>query len=79
MSNTLKTAAVAVGDRVVVESERVGQPPREGDVLAVIGSGDGAHYRVRWHDGHEGVLFPGAGSVTFVPKGKRAERKPERS
>lgn len=55
-----------VGDRILVESERVGQRGPEGVVTKVIGSGDGLHYSVRWDDGHQSVFFPEAGSVTFV-------------
>jgi hypothetical protein len=47
------------GDRIVVESARVGQPRREGEVLEVVpGDGEGEHYRVRWDDGHESIYFP---------------------
>jgi len=37
-----------VGDRIAVESERVGQPTREGKVLEVLPPGPAVHYRVRW-------------------------------
>ena len=46
-----------VGDRIAVESERVGQAAREGVVLEVLSPGDAAHYRVRWADGHETWLL----------------------
>jgi Domain of unknown function (DUF1918) len=45
------------GDRIVVESLRVGQPRREGEVLEVV-VGEREHYRVRWDDGHESIYFP---------------------
>lgn len=54
------------GDRVIVESERVGQATREGEIMEVLGAADGVHYRVRWTDGRETVLFPTAGAVTIV-------------
>ncbi len=63
---------VKQGDRIAVESEHVGDNRREGSVLEVIGSGDGVHYRVKWNDGHESVVFPTAGSVTIVPKAHKA-------
>ena len=47
-----------VGDRVVVESERVGQAAREGEIVEVLGSASEVHYRVRWQDGHESIFFP---------------------
>ena len=36
-----------VGDRIVVESERVGQRDREGEILEVIPASYGTRYRVR--------------------------------
>ncbi|HXQ95348.1 MAG TPA: DUF1918 domain-containing protein [Candidatus Acidoferrales bacterium] len=55
------------GDRIVVESERVGIPSREGAILEVVESATGHHYRVRWDDGHEGGFWPSAGSARIVP------------
>ena len=46
---------------MIVESERVGRPAREG-----------VHYRVRWEDGHESTFFPSAGSATIIHKAKEA-------
>ncbi len=64
----------SVGDRVVVESERVGQAPREGEILEVLGTPSEVHYRVRWQDGHESYFFPSAGSVTIIHKRPRQGR-----
>jgi Domain of unknown function (DUF1918) len=50
------------GDRIVVESERVAQPPRTGVVEEVI-TEDPARLRVRWDDGHTTVFAPAAGSA----------------
>jgi hypothetical protein len=50
------------GDRVVVESERVTQPPRRGVVEAVIAE-EPPRLRVRWDDGHTTVFSPAAGAV----------------
>jgi hypothetical protein len=61
-----------VGDRVNMESERSGQSPREGVILEVLGAGEGAHYRVRWDDGHETTFYPSAGSIRIIPKAKKA-------
>ena len=56
-----------VGDRIVVESEHVGTPPREGEILERLPGGDGVRYRVRWSDGRESVFRPGGGSARIVP------------
>ena len=53
---------ISVGDRIAVETERVGQHEREGEILEVI-HGATVSYRVRWDDGHESILTPAAGAV----------------
>ena len=47
------------GDVVTVSGRRVGEPPRLGEILEVLGRPDHPHYRVQWEDGHESVLYPG--------------------
>jgi hypothetical protein len=59
------------GDRIIVESEKVGVPPREGEVLEVIETGYGTRYRVRWDDGHESTFRPVAGSARLVHRRRR--------
>ena len=48
-----------VGDRLVVDSNKVETPRREGEVVEVHGADGGPPYLVRWADGHEGLTFPG--------------------
>jgi hypothetical protein len=55
------------GDRIVVESEAVGQPVREGEILEVIEGEVSLRYRVRWADGHESTFTPGGGSARIFP------------
>ncbi len=55
-----------VGDRIVVESERVGQADREGVILEIIEASYGTRYRVRWDDGHESTIRPSAGSARTI-------------
>jgi hypothetical protein len=57
-----------VGDRIVVESETVGTPTREGEILEVIEGEVGVRFRVRWGDGHETVFTPSGGSARVVPR-----------
>jgi Domain of unknown function (DUF1918) len=54
-----------VGDRIVVESEKVGTSERRGEILEVITHQTGTEYRVRWADGRETAIRPHAGSVRF--------------
>jgi hypothetical protein len=48
-----------VGDRLVVESNRVDAPRREGEILEVRGENGKPPFVVRWNDGHEGLAYPG--------------------
>jgi len=50
---------VEVGDRVRVESQKVGNVTRSGVVTAV----DGRLITVRWDSGAESVFVPSAGSL----------------
>jgi hypothetical protein len=59
---------VKVGDRIAVETERVGQPPREGEILEIIEGPTTVSYRVRWDDGHESSFTPAAGAVSVLSR-----------
>ncbi len=48
-----------VGDRLVVESNKVGSPRKEGEIVDVQGEDGAPPYLVRWDDGHEGLTYPG--------------------
>lgn len=50
---------VRVGDRIVVESEKVGTPPRRGEVTA----DSGRLLTVRWENGEQSTFVPSAGSL----------------
>jgi hypothetical protein len=63
--------AAKVGDRIIVESQKVGRPARAGTILEVIEASYGTRYRVRWTTGQESTIRPAAG-VT------RTERPPKR-
>lgn len=51
------------GDRVVVEGAKVGGGRREGTLVGIVGS----LIKVRWADGGETIMAPGAGAVRFLP------------
>jgi hypothetical protein len=55
------------GDRIIVESQKVGTPARTGEIVEVHDSATGPRFTVRWDDGHETTFWPHAGSVTIVP------------
>ena len=64
------------GERIEVESEAVGQPTREGEILEVIQGEVAIRYRVRWSDGHESVFSPSGGSAKIVAAVAVAREKP---
>ena len=55
-----------VGDRIIIESEKVGKATRNGEILEVIEHEYGTEYRVRWDDGHESSIRPAGGSAQIV-------------
>jgi hypothetical protein len=59
-----------IGDRIVVESERVARPPRRGVVEEVIAD-EPPRLRVRWDDGHTTVFWPAAGVCRIEESKKR--------
>lgn len=51
-----------IGDRVMVDGRKVGQPRRGGTVTGV----NGAMVTVRWDDGHQSTFVPSAGDMTVA-------------
>lgn len=50
-----------VGDRIVIQGHRIGEPNRDCEVLEVRGADGAPPYLVRWGDsGHEALFFPGS-------------------
>ncbi|HET8525608.1 MAG TPA: DUF1918 domain-containing protein [Actinomycetota bacterium] len=60
-----------VGDRIEIESETVGTPVREGEIIEVIQGEVSVRYRVRWLDGHESVMTPSGGTARILPKARK--------
>lgn len=61
-----------VGDRIVVESERVTQPGRTGVIEEVL-EGEPPRYLVRWEDGRTSEIAPSAGAATIEQQSGRAD------
>ncbi|HZT54288.1 MAG TPA: DUF1918 domain-containing protein [Gaiellaceae bacterium] len=57
---------VSAGDRLVLESEKVGQPPRAGTVEEVLCE-EPLRVRVRWENGSVTTLSPEAGAARVEP------------
>jgi hypothetical protein len=62
-----------IGDNIVFESERVGQPAHSGVIEEVLKQ-QPPRYRVRWEDGHESIVVPAAGAARIEPKKQPAKR-----
>jgi len=60
------TMKAEVGDRIVVEAEKVGQSTRTGVVEEVLAP-EPPRLRVRWDDGHSTVFAPTAGAARIEP------------
>jgi hypothetical protein len=61
-----------IGAHIVVESERVGVPPRSGVVIGI----EGMMLRVRWDSGGESAFVPAAGAVRVTDPHTEPERPP---
>jgi hypothetical protein len=53
----------AVGDRLHVHGNVVGQADRTGEIIEVRGLSGSPPYVVRFDDGHTGLIFPGPDAV----------------
>jgi hypothetical protein len=60
------------GDRIVVEGSKVGGGRREGTLLGTVGS----LIRVRWADGGESIMAPGAGAIRILPGNSKSKPAP---
>ena len=55
-----------VGDRVIIDGAKVGAQRREGSLVGMVGT----LMKVRWTDGTESMISPGAGTCRFEPTSK---------
>lgn len=58
--------AVKVRDRIEIDSDKAGKPPRAGEILEVIEASYGTRYRVAWDDGHESTIRPAGGTAHII-------------
>jgi hypothetical protein len=62
VSNIVSTTAARVGDAVEVKG-LPGKPAKRGQILEVLGAGEHVHFRVRWEDEHESLVFATEGET----------------
>jgi hypothetical protein len=56
------TSRADVGDWVEARGPH-GQPPRRGEIVELRGRDGHEHYRVRWDEQHESILYPTDGVI----------------
>jgi hypothetical protein len=64
------------GDLIVIEARQVGGGRRLGEILEVLGETEREHYRVRWDDDHESILYPDSSDATIERRQPRADTAP---
>ena len=48
-----------------------GQAPRRGEIIEVLGREGHEHYRVRWDERHESIVYPADGVIVTPGPGRR--------
>ena len=56
------------GDRIVMGSDKVGVPTRQGEILKVIPHEAHVEFQVRWDDGHVSEIRPSGASYRILSK-----------
>ena len=51
-----------------------GEPSRRGEIVEVLGSEGHEHFRVRWDEQHESIVYPADGVTIDRPAGARTRR-----
>lgn len=51
--------ATGASGLIEVGGRKIGETPRKGEILEILGLPGHVHYRVRWEDGHESIFYPG--------------------
>lgn len=59
------------GDAITIHGKTVGARDRHGEIIEVRGPDGQPPYRVRFNDGHEGLVYPGPDAVIEHRHGQR--------
>jgi hypothetical protein len=80
MDRTNTARPARPGDTVTLHPHHLGEPERLGEIVEVSGEAGHEHFRVRWQDEHESVIYPGSDAIVH-PSGREEEmggsREPE--
>jgi hypothetical protein len=66
--------AAKAGDQVIIEAKKVDGSERSGTVERVLAESP-PRYLVRWDNGRESIISPGAGELRVVAKAKTAAER----
>ena len=56
---------VGVGDSIEARGLH-GHPSRRGEIVELLGSAEHRHYRVRWDEKHESIVYPADGVIVAL-------------
>ena len=71
MSTAKTTSTAHVGDWIEARGLH-GEPPRRGQIVELLGHDAHEHYRVRWDERHESILYPADGIIITPQHGRPA-------
>lgn len=75
MSSETARKPTKPGDLVVVAGHHVGERPRIGEILELVGEPEHQRYRVLWDDGRESIFYPSSDAVIRHTARARKEKK----
>jgi hypothetical protein len=61
--------ATSVGDRLEARGIH-GEPARRGQIVEILGEPGHEHYKVRWDDQHESIVYPADGVEVLHKTGR---------
>jgi len=67
MSETTSKVTAHAGDWLEAHGIH-GEPARRGEIVEVLGAPGHEHFRVRWDEQHESIVYPADG-VSVIPHG----------
>jgi hypothetical protein len=74
MTSKRSTTDAQVGDWLEARGIH-GEPARRGEILEILGRPGHEHFRVRWDEQHESILFPADGVSVVQAPARQAPRR----
>ncbi len=64
------------GDHIILAPPHIEGQTRDGEIVEVRGDDGAPPYLVAWSDGHEGLIYPGPGSVLRIESARHEDAAP---